>query len=170
MSFIRPEARAAIRRWRGVLIALVVLLTGLWWGLAASGIVGWVGYALIAIGAALLVTGGQRLRFRTGRGGPGVVTLDEGEITYFGPLTGGSVSLDDMTALSLNTTGKPRHWVLSQLGQPDLCIPLSAEGADILFDAFAALPGIQTEKMLSAMRSTGGHSIVIWQKRTDRLH
>ena len=65
---------------------------------------------------------------------------------------------------------KPPHWLISQPGQPDLAIPLSARGADDLFDAFATLPGIRTERMLALMRRPGDHPVVIWQKHTARLH
>lgn len=86
MSFVRPEARAALWRWREVLVGLVVAAIGLWWALAAHGLVQWVGGAVLLTGLALILLGIQRGRFRTGTGGPGVVRVDEGLITYFGPL------------------------------------------------------------------------------------
>ncbi len=49
-------------------------------------------------------------------------------------------------------------------------MPLAAEGADALFDAFATLPGIRTERMLAEMRRGGDHPVVIWQAPTARLH
>ena len=45
--------------------------------------------------------------------------------------------------------------MLVQPGQPPLQIPLTATGAEALFDAFATLPGIRTERMLREMRATG---------------
>ncbi len=170
MSFVRPEARQIIWRWREVFVALAVLLLGLYWALSGAEILGWLGYGIAALGGVLLITGLQRGRFRGPQGGPGVVHVDEGQVAYFGPLTGGVVALREMSALRIDPRGKPAHWVLSQPGQSDLQIPMNATGADALFDAFASLPGIRTEKMLAEMKNTTGHPVVIWQKRLERLH
>ena len=88
----------------------------------------------------------------------------QGQITYLGPLTGGAVSLREITTLSLDPAGHPAHWVLSQPGQPDLMIPLTAEGSDALFDAFATLPGIRTEQMLRHMKSRRGPAVLLWRR------
>ena len=165
MSFMRPEAMQALRRWRAVLLSLAVMALGLWWAIGPGGLLTWLGWGLIAGGAVWLLASLQRLRFRAGNGGPGVVRVDEGAIAYFGPLTGGVVALSEIEALALDPTGRPAHWVLSQPGQPDLAIPLNAEGAEALFDAFASLPGIRTERMLATMRQAPGDRTLIWRRR-----
>jgi hypothetical protein len=176
MSFIRPEARATLHRFREALTGAAILLLGLWWLLGTTGLLPYIGGALAIAGAALTLAGLQRARFRGGAGGPGVVTVDEGQIAYFGPLTGGAVALSEITALSLDPTAKPPHWVLSQPGQPDLFIPLTAEGADTLFDVFASLPGIRTERMLAQMRAPATAPVTVWQRpdmaraKLARLH
>ncbi|WP_306152467.1 hypothetical protein [Roseovarius sp. MMSF_3281] len=170
MSFVRPEAMQNLARWREVLIGGAVLALGLWWVLGTGGLLHWIGYAVAAAGLALMVAGFQRARFRGARGGAGVVQVDEGQIAYFGPLTGGAVARSEMTALMLDRSGHPAHWVLRQPGQADLQIPVNAEGAEALFDAFAALPGLRTEYMLSQMSASGDQAVVIWQKRTAMLH
>lgn len=164
MSFIRPGARAALHRWREALAGAAAVLLGLWWMLGASGLLPWVGGAVALAGAALVFAGIQRARFRGAAGGPGIVEVDEGRVAYFGPLTGGVVALSEITALSLDPSAKPSHWVLSQPGQPDLCIPLNAEGAEALFDVFASLPGIRTERMLAQMRAEGDAAVVVWRR------
>ena len=164
MSFIRPAARASLWRWREALAGAGALALGLWWLLGTTGLMPFVGGALALAGAALGLAGLQRARFRAGAGGPGVVRVDEGQIAYFGPLTGGVVALSEITALGLDPTGRPAHWVLSQPGQPDLHIPLNSEGAEALFDAFAALPGLRTEQMLAAMRARGGGPVTLWRR------
>ena len=85
-------------------------------------------------------------------------------------LTGGAVARSEMTAVLIDPSGHPAHWVLRQPDQPDLHIPVNAEGADDLFDAFAALPGLRTEYMLARMKAPGDQPTVIWQKRTVMLH
>ncbi len=170
MSFVRPEATAALWRWREVVAAAGVLALGIWWALGATGLLQWLGVALCAIGAILAAAGMQRGRFRNAQDGPGVVSVDEGQITYFGPLTGGAVALGDLSRVTLDPTGQPAHWRLAQRGQPDLMIPVTASGADQLFDAFATLEGIRTEHMLAKLKRPGSHPVVIWQKETVRLH
>ncbi len=168
MSFIRPEAKLALWRWREVLTAAVVLLVGLSWISGPGGLLGWMGWVLVAVAAALAVIGIQRARFRTGAGGPGVVTIDEGQITYFGPLDGGIVATREIERLALDPTSDPAHWVLSQPGQPTLHIPVNAEGAEALFDVFSNLPGLKTEQMLAELNGGAVHPVVIWEKHPMR--
>lgn len=92
MSFIRPEARAALWRWRELLLAGSTGLLGLTWALGSYGVLALTGWALIVIAVIIAVIGAQRLRFRLGAGGPGVVQVDEGQVAYFGPLTGGGIA------------------------------------------------------------------------------
>lgn len=169
MSFIRPEARAALWRWREALAGVALLAIGLWWSL---GVVGWivqaVGTALALLGAALIVLGFQRARFRAGNDGPGVVQVVEGRVAYFGPLTGGAVNVADLSRLSLDHRQHPASWVLIQPGLEALHIPVNAKGAEALFDAFAALPGLRTEYMLRALQGSARGETLIWQKADGR--
>lgn len=169
MSFIRPEVQAALTRWRETLIGVVITLLGLYWT-SATGILQWVGVVVAVAGAVLIFTALQRARFRTGAGGVGVVTVDESEISYFGPFNGGTMSVRELSMLSLDPRSKPPVWVLSQSGQPDLYIPVNAEGTDLLFDAFAALPGIRTDHLLSALNKGADDVVVIWAKAPRSLH
>ena len=169
MNFIRPEARLALWRWRELIVAALMLLVGLKWAFTSFGVTAITGWALIVIGLVIAVGGAQRLRFRLGAGGPGVVRVDEGQIAYFGPLTGGAVAASELQRLRLDHTAKPPHWVLEQEGQAPLAIPVTAEGHEALFDVFAALPGLKTERMLSELRRQGPHQVVIWERTPSRL-
>ncbi|GFE50730.1 hypothetical protein So717_24830 [Roseobacter cerasinus] len=175
MTFLRPEAKAQLVRWREVLAGGAMVVLGLWWLLGPGRLLVLPALALLAGGAALVWVGVQRARFRSAGQGPGAVRVDEGQITYFGPLTGGSVALREMTELVLDKTFYPAHWRLTQPGQPDLLIPVNAEGAEALFDAFATLSGLRTERMLNALQGADAHAIVIWQRAGEaaaplRLH
>lgn len=174
MSFIRPEARAVIWRWREVITASLVLVLGTYWTFGLGGVLHWLGFVVLGIGAISMLAALQRVRFYGDRGGAGVVAVDEGQVSYFGPLAGGVIALREMTKLELDPTMEPAHWVLTQIGQQRLYIPVNAEGADALFDAFSTLPGIKTEGMLAALhtgaQSGDFHAVVIWQKKPPRLH
>lgn len=175
MSFIRPELRAALWRWREALAGVATVVLGLWWVVGPAGLLGWVGGALVLGGLAQGFVGVQKARFRSGGGGPGVVQVDEGQIIYFGPLGGGAVAVADLNSIVLIPGGKPAHWVLAQPGQPELQIPVNAEGSEALFDVFAALPGIRTERMLAELQNGPAHPVVIWSRGSlrpeqQRLH
>lgn len=167
MSFIRPEARAALWRLREVLAGAALGALGGWLALG-YGLTVWLGYAALGVALALILVGIQRARFRTGGGGAGVVAIDEGQIGYFGPLTGGVLSLADLDRLTLDPSGSPAHWVLEAGSVPALHIPVTAEGAEVLFDAFASLPGLRTERMLAELKRGGAHPVVIWERKSER--
>ena len=80
------------------------------------------------------------------------------------------MSVRELSMLSLDPRSKPPVWVLSQPGQADLYIPVNAEGSDLLFDAFAALPGIRTDHLLAALNNGADDVVVIWAKRPTALH
>jgi hypothetical protein len=160
---IRPEAKAHLWRWREVIAGGGTALLGLWWVAGAGGVLLLPGAVLSVGGAAMVWIGLQRARFRAEGQGPGSVDVDEGEITYFGPLTGGSVALRDLAGITLDPTSHPPHWRLRQAGRPELAIPVNAAGADLLFDAFATLPGFRMERALQALKAAREHPIVIWR-------
>ncbi|SEO75037.1 hypothetical protein SAMN04490248_11149 [Salinihabitans flavidus] len=167
MSFLRPEARATILRWREVLIGLGVLALGLWWA-SGGGILRWVGIA-VAIGGALLIhTGVQRARFRRGQDGPGLVRVVEGQVSYFGPISGGIVSVEGIERLVLDPSGKPAHWVLERRDEPPIHIPVTADGAEALFDVFSTLPGLRTGQMVDALDTRGSIPVVVWERKPSR--
>jgi hypothetical protein len=168
MNFIRPEAQAQLRRWREVLVGAAVIVLGTFMITGPAGLVGMVGWPIALAGLALLVVGLQRARFRGAGQGPGTVQVDEGQIIYFGPLSGGAIALPDLMQLIYDPTAKPAHWQLHSRGQPELQIPVNADGAEALFDVFAALPGLRTQRMLSTMNTNTIHPVVIWQRHPDR--
>lgn len=167
MSFIRPEVRASLARWREVIAGGVTLALGLQLALTSYGALFLIGTALALAGAALVVAGVQRARFRSGGGGAGVVDLDERRITYFGPFGGGAVSVDDLIEIGVDPS---RSWLIRDANGTHLMIPMNAEGADALFDAFAAVPGLTPARLVEAVRSTPRQYTTIWAKPQGRLH
>jgi len=170
-GFIRPELRDGIMQWREALGGLVLLALGLWWALTGGGPLALVGWLLILGGAALALTGAQRARFRTGQGGPGVVAVDERQLSYFGPLEGRVMDVENLRLLELEPDARPSpHWVLTDITGARLHIPTTAEGAEALFDVFATLPGIRTEAMLARLGRAPDQRVTIWERVPDRLH
>lgn len=167
MSFLRPEARAALIRWRLPLIGAGVVVLGLYWGLGSFGLLRWLGWVLVVSGAALAVTGIQQARFRQSGLGPGVVQVTEGQIAYFGPETGGIVATDLLQELAIVNTGTARHWALVHEGGPPVSIPSDAMGAEQLFDAFGALPGLSASSLVQAIHDPAPGRRIVWRRRAD---
>lgn len=169
MTFFRPEATAALWRWREVLIGVALAVLALWWLAGPRGLLGFVAPALLVGAGALIMIGLQRGRFRGAGGGLGTVQVDEGQVTYFGPLSGGTIAMREMSRLMLDGAQRPAHWKLEQPDHPPLMIPVDAHGADALFDAFAALPGLKTEHMLAQLRDQPDVPVVIWEREAPTL-
>lgn len=152
---IREGARAALWRWREVIAAGLVVAFGLW--VASFG--GWVlipfGGLIAAFGAGLGVQAWRRLRFAQGADAPGVVEVDEGQISYMGPQLGGFVSVPELVELRLVTLRGRRLWRLRQADGQVLLVPVDAAGAEGLFDVFATLPGMDMAAVLAALSPEG---------------
>jgi hypothetical protein len=171
MSFLRPEAKAQLLRWRETLTGIGAFALGLWLALTAYGVLFGLGVVLALGGAALALAGVQRARFRQGSEGPGVVQVVEGRVTYFGPWGGGGASLDRLAWLELvPVRGAAGAFVLIEEEGERLEIPIDARGAERLFDVFAALPGLDTGAMLAAMQPPVRERTLIWQRDRLRLH
>ncbi|MEM6635858.1 MAG: hypothetical protein AAF667_08210 [Pseudomonadota bacterium] len=168
MSFIRPEAQHVLWRWREVLIGIALTIAGLWLGWKGIGAQALIGTLMMVGGVAFSFAGWQRVRFRTGRDGEGMVQVTEGRVTYFAPFLGGSIDAGDMNALTLQQGPRPL-WLLSAPGREDLIIPTNAAGAEALFDFFTALPGFDAEAMLAALNAPGREAIVLWQRGHVRI-
>ena len=165
MSFFRAEVSDQLWRWRETIIGGALLVLGLWLVIGPGYLLAVPGYAALAAGVALIWLGVQRARFRDTDDGTGAVQVDEGQITYFGPLTGGTVALRELQRLSLDRQMFPAHWRLEPRDESaPLLIPVNAAGSEALFDAFAALPGLRTERMLFELRKTRRDAVVIWER------
>lgn len=170
MSFIRPELAAAIVQRREAIAGGALAVFGGW--IASDGGLLYLplGLALLALGAGWTVLALRRLRFRQTGEAPGMVRVTEAQIAYLGPNVGGFVGLPDLTEIRLLTLRGRRIWRLRQADGTELHIPVEAEGAEALFDAFAALPGMDTLALVAALGSqAASDSRVIALNTVDRL-
>lgn len=163
-GFIRPEVAASLLKWREVLIAIAVVLLGLYFTRLPGPVVQGVGIVLIIMGFGYVVVGVRRLRFRGSGAAPGAVRVTEGQITYLGPLEGGAVALSLITELRLLGPDGSRVWQIRSETEEVLEIPHDAAGAEAMFDVFAALPGMSPEHLLRALRGAQTGEVVVWQR------
>ncbi|CTQ49788.1 hypothetical protein [Jannaschia donghaensis] len=162
---IRPEAAARLTRWREALIGAAAMALGAWLWLAFDGLPALFALAALLIGVVLVVSGIRAARFRSTDLSPGIVGVDEGRITYMGPLTGGLVELDELTQIAFHrpTTGDA-YWRLSHRQGEPLIIPEGAAGSDKLLDALAPLPGLDTGAMVRAVQTRTPRTITVWRR------
>lgn len=173
---IRAEVQDLFWRYFEVLVGLAVIVMGVMifnlHGLLWQGI----GVVFVVAGLGISWTAWRRTQLASKtHDGPGVVEVDERQITYFAPLGGGAVSINDLARVTIltNDQGPMRedvHWLLEENGGSKLLIPNSAEGAVQLFDALSPLKGVDFEAAIRAMGSTVNDSFVIWAKEPARLH
>lgn len=151
MALIRPELAAAAHRWREVAAAGAAGAAGLW--IASAG--GWVlmplGGIIAAAAAVWAVNAWRRVRFAQEVAAPGLVEVNEGQIAYMGPAFGGFAALEDLVEIRLMTMRGRRLWRMKQTDGQVLLVPVDAAGAAALFDAFAALPGMDMAGLVGAL-------------------
>lgn len=174
MSFLRPEATGALRRWAETAAASALAGVLLWVGIAwarQGAPAGWVAlggaaFALFWLRAALL---GALARW--GADGPGMVVIREGEVGYLGPWRGGFLDLDRLVRVDICRTGPGRDpvWRLVDADGAALAIPAAAEGADHLPRALAALPGFSDLAAIEVLRRQEPGRHVVWQRPARRL-
>lgn len=173
MNIIRKDVLVFFQRYSDALVGACVSFFGVNWALSAVGFMSMLGIAMTVAGALLTFAGIQRARFRCGDSGPGVVTIDEGQVTYFGPLDGGTVHIDELTQIDLapsETIKGTYEWLLlARSSAEPLRIPANAVGADALFDVFTRLEGVRTNKLLSQINQKIANQIVIWRRRDFAL-
>ncbi|MCX7644834.1 MAG: hypothetical protein N2Z62_05985 [Rhodobacteraceae bacterium] len=172
-GFLRPELHARLLRWREAAIGALVALAGVWGVATAGGAVFLAALFALFVGLALVWGGVRRARFPGGGQGPGLVEVDERQVTYFGPGGGAAVSIDALTRVEIVTNdagpfASDLFWVFESEGMAPLIVPGDAVGAERLFDALTALPGVDFDQVLAATGSTEPRRFVIWS-RTD-LH
>lgn len=167
MSFIRPEVVQFFRRWAETLIMAGAGLLVLWFALSGfafrSVLVSGGLFALAAVLFALTWIAAQKARLRRGGADPGVVSVEEARITYFGPEAGGEAHLEMIAEVAV-CAGREAVWIVRQKGYPPLIVPAAARGAEALAEAFAALPGFRFDRAAAAFEAGLADETVIWRR------
>lgn len=169
MSFVRPEISAGFKKWREVIIGVALILAGVHLAIFGLGIQRWMGAGMAAIGAMLVWEGVRRAKFPAPGGGAGVVDVDERQVSYFGPLGGGAISINELVKVNVRTSdlgplAPDLYWDFYDAGGQTLTIPGDAEGVELIFDALSALSGVDYEAATKAAGTTENELFVIWRK------
>lgn len=167
---IRPEALAFLKRWREAIIAGVILMGSLQAASTTTGLVNALSWVTALIGAALFIEGVRRARLPQDSGGVGVVEVNERRITYFGPLGGGALSINELIRVKVHTNAlgpmaSDFYWEFTDREGQRLTIPGDAENASALFDALTALKGADYEAVIKASSSTEKAEFMVWEAR-----
>ncbi|MCX7888871.1 MAG: hypothetical protein N2422_03965 [Rhodobacteraceae bacterium] len=133
------------------LAALLGVAGGLWIFLLGGWLFWPLGALVMAVAGAWAVLAWRRARFVRPAEAPGVVEVDEGQIGYYAHDFGGFVALAELSEIRVVEAAGHRAWRLRTAGGEMLTIPLSAAGAERLFEAFSSLPGLDTGALVRAM-------------------
>ena len=171
MSFIRPELQAKIIRWQEPLIHIGIILVELW---ILARAISQFNFALqvlcavlLSISMGLLIVSIRKLRLRGVGSVQGHVEVDERRITYYTAGEGWSVSINDLRIVNLTSPMSPEGdliWTFEDIFGTTLKVPSSAQDVDGVFDALAALGGVNYEAITQASSSTGAKDFTIWTK------
>ncbi len=173
MSFFRPEATALLRRYGepalfsaiavfGLGKGIELIWRGAWFGLVPAVLGAFAAFAAIAAVERTMITR------RGTRNGPGIVLIDEGRISFFSPLGGAVIALDDLVSIEIVVAGLPgerveAYWVLSDLTGTTVRIPSAAEHAEQLVDVLGTLQGFDRMAVVVAMAATHPARFPIWR-------
>ncbi|MEM8979461.1 MAG: hypothetical protein AAGD04_08245 [Pseudomonadota bacterium] len=168
---IRPEVSEMLRTWREVLAAGLLCAFGLFVALTAFGFATWAGWLMAAVAVPWLYQAVQRARFPHGEGGAGVVEVRERQITYFAPTGGGTVEIDALVRVTIQTTRRCNLiWQFDALGGDSLAVSGNATGSEALFDALSALQGVDYEAPRRAANATKPGLFLVWQSSRAKAH
>lgn len=170
MSFLRPEARAALARWAESAVAGTILAVSGWEALAllsGADLRAVLAAVAAALSAAWLRTAIMRALMKGAGAAPGIAALREGEIGYFGPETGGVMALDAIRRVEIVRRGPLRVWRLTDGEGRALEIPTDAKGAEAVAEGLEALPGFSDGAALAALGRRGAGVALVWQRPSD---
>ena len=168
---IRPEVQTALLRWREVLIACILAGVGLFVTLTRFGFTAWAGWLMVAVAVPIFVEGVRRARFPKGADGPGYVEVTERQIAYFGPYEGGSISIESIQRVTIQTRTRGSFlWQFDVDGGESLAIPGDAKGVEALQDALGVLPGADIDAATRAQTKGAPDIFLIWQGPSAKLH
>ncbi|HSF94306.1 MAG TPA: hypothetical protein VLA52_04705 [Thermohalobaculum sp.] len=174
MSFLRPEAVAALSRWAEAAAAAVAVALAGWWGVAGvagGSVLGWFALGAGALGLFWLraaVLGALAARPVTGAG---VAIIREREIGYMGPHHGGFLELDDIERVEIYLvpgTRNPVWRLVGGIGEA-LAIPADAEGANRLPEALSALPGFSDLAAVGILQRADPGRHVVWARGPGKV-
>jgi hypothetical protein len=176
VSFFRPEVLELLRRFGEPALYAGVAAFFLWKGVALLAAGAWIGLAALALGlaAAFAVLGTAERALvarRAARAGPGIVAVQEGRISYFGPHGGATVAVDAIVRVDIVTeypayddTHSGARWELTDEIGHRLSIPASAANAGALLDVLGGLPGFNNMAVVLAMRADEPGRTAIWRR------
>lgn len=168
MSLIRPEIATALNRWAEVIAGVTAGWLGVWIISLGGVFMAVLGGVVTLSAIAFTVVAWRRMQFKKAIEAPGVVELDEGRISYLGPVMGGSIALSELSQVEIiNVAGSRQCWRLRQLDGQALLVPVAAAGSEKLFDLFAGLPGADPAAFIAALDYDLPDPDVIWQRRPE---
>lgn len=170
MSFIRPEVIGSLNKYRGFIIASLIVAVGILIISISYGATRIVGIFFLVLGGLFGHDAYCRFKFPSGKGGAGLVDVDERCVSYLSAEGGMSISMDTLDRIEVHRNTKGRiSWVFYG-PEGMLSVPGDAEGSNKLFDALVALPGVNYAQAEAVTHGKGPDLFLIWQRNRTKLH
>ena len=170
MSFIRPEAIGSLNKYRGFILASFIVTMGIFIISISFGATRIMGVFSLVLGGLIGHDAYRRFKFPSGKGGAGLVDVDERCVSYLSAEGGMSISMDTLDRIEVHRNAKGRiNWVFYG-PEGILSVPGDAEGTSKLFDALVALPGVNYTQAEAATHGKGPDLFLIWQRNRTKLH
>ncbi|MEM8792019.1 MAG: hypothetical protein AAGE80_10400 [Pseudomonadota bacterium] len=176
MKGLRPEAVALLLRWAEPAVTGLLALWLAWVSIGAlrtgspTLLLTLIGTVLSGLWCAVALMRAV-VRRKTGQdhpGGPGVVTIQEGRIGYYGPEGGGFIVIDELMRVDLVAAGErggdALDWRFRDADGQVLQVPAEAEGAEKILDAIGVLKDIDYPSLVSAMFAKGVAIHTVWRR------
>ena len=170
MSFIRPEAMDSLREYSGLIFASLILSVGIFIISTSYGTTRIAGIFFLVAGGLIGHDAYRRFKFPSGKGGAGLVDVDERRVSYLSAEGGMSISLDTLDRIEVHRNAKGRITWVFYGPEGMLSVPGDAEGTGKLFDALVALPGVNYTQAEAATHGKGPDLFLIWQRNRTKLH
>lgn len=165
MSFLREDAVRPLLRWAETAAYGALTAAGIGWLWPDAGDPLWRWLAPLAVSALgfWFIRAAAVSALSAAKGAaPGVVLIDERRITYLGPHDGGFASLNEIRRIEIVRD----RWVLTD-SEGALIVPVAAEGAAALPDAFSALPRFSAGRALQALAAADPRPVTIWTRGAE---
>ena len=169
MSFVRPDIKIWLYKWRECLISIIITLFGFW--LILNGITKYniilqsLGGIIGVVGLCITFAAYKRVSFYQFPGGLGLIEVKEKQIIYYDPSGGLAFSAENLVSIEIiGSDTSQSTWKLSTEDKSVVNIPLNALGNEKLFDVFLTLPGIDPAELIKAVNNPNKTMQKIWTK------
>ena len=171
MPFIRAEAWSQIKRYKDLIVGVLILLLGVKFLLSIYWPSILFGLLLLFLGTTFLVSFFRKYITSDILENVGFLEVTERQIIYIHSINGGEISLDGLKRISLIVSAednfvKSRFWDLEGDNSENLRFPVAVAGVDAFIESLIFLTKVNYRAIKIALDSQNEENILVWEKIT----